>query len=145
MSLTTHDVLNRSCGSSNILNTKVDACWNATRAKNVTIDTATFLDTFSRWRKVALNSQAVCEAQARVTPVFFLWYEDLLDDMVGVVKEMQRFLGVSEMTPHWRSQKVNVDPATWITNYAELRQITSSVAVPSAVPSSVPSCSDSST
>ena len=62
----------------------------------------------------------VCEAQARHSPVYFLWYEDLLNDFSKATHDLQVFLGVTPMELSSSMQKTNEDVHRWILNFDEL-------------------------
>ena len=65
-----------------------------------------------------------CEAQARRTPVFFLWYEDLLRDPEPTFDALQRFLGVEPRRLKTRAQRIvsdGDDSSKWISNLKEVK------------------------
>ena len=71
---------------------------------------------------------AVCEAQVRRTPVFFLWYEDLLANPTHVFAELQRFLGLTPRRLTSTAQRiVGADPKarSWILNLQEVHEAAS--------------------
>ena len=62
--------------------------------RGVALDVALVVRVMREAELAAQYNRAVCEAQARRTPVFFLWYEDLLRDPEPTFDALQRFLGV---------------------------------------------------
>ena len=69
------------------------------------------------------TARAVC-AQARRTPVFFLWYEDLLRDPEPTFDALQRFLGVEPRRLKTRAQRIvsdGEDSSKWISNLKEVK------------------------
>ena len=88
-------------------------------------------------------NRAVCEAQARVSPVFFLWYEDLLADPEPLFAELQRFLGVPVRPLTSTVQRIvapSTDKHSFIQNLEEVRQAAASLRLDLAKRTGSPLC-----
>ena len=124
LSKATQVVLHSTCGTSNIHTPDEVACWEKVKKQGVHIDEDNFVGWWASRAKTNYAAQHICEAQARITPVFFLWYEELNADPVGVTKAMYKSLGVdSDHEPRYEMQKVNKGAETWLANYDRLKTL----------------------
>ena len=67
-------ILQEKCGSSNILTERQAACWEAAKAQGLAINEARYVNRALEYAAALKFERSVCEAQARHTPVFMLWY-----------------------------------------------------------------------
>ena len=116
-------ILTRRCGSPNLKTPTVAACWQRVTQAGVSIDPESFRTEMTFRAQFMRFQRQVCEAQAKRTPVFFLWYEDLLDDFEKTMYEVQIFLGVPPIKLAASIQKTNAGAASWIRNYSVLAHL----------------------
>ena len=121
LSVVTHGILVRQCGASNLDRDSIVKCWAKITAQGVHVDATTFAASMRHEaRFTRFQQQQVCEAQAKKSPVFFLHYEDLVDDMEKTMHDVQIFLGVTPRRLTSTMLKANKDASSWITNWDEL-------------------------
>ena len=120
LSVASHRLLIQSCGASNLANSDVAACWSRVTQAGVHVDSRPFVDEVRRQVRFTRFQRQICEAQAKKTPVFFLWYEDMVDDFEKTMRDVQIFLGVSPRQLVSNLRPTNADASSWIINYAEL-------------------------
>jgi len=120
--------LHSRCGVSNAVTVAERACLRRVQRQGVRIDVPYVLRVMQASELAARFNLAVCEAQARRTPVFFLWYEDLVANPTHVFAELQRFLGLTPRRLTSTAQRiVAADPKarSWILNLQEVHQAAS--------------------
>ena len=116
-------VFHKTCGVSNAVTAAERACLRRVQRQGVRLDVPYVLRVMQAAELAARYNLAVCEAQARRTPVFFLWYEDLLANPTHVFAELQRFLGLAPRLLTSTTQRiVAADPKvrSWILNLQEV-------------------------
>lgn len=112
----------RKCGVSNAVTETERACLHALQQEGVTVDVDKVLQLVQEAEMAAEYNAAVCEAQARFSPVFFLWYEDLLAQPEAIFDELQRFLGVEPRRLKSTAQRiVSTGAASWIANLKQVQ------------------------
>ena len=117
-------VFHASCGVSNAVLKSERDCLDALKRRGVALDVALVVRVMREAELAAQYNRAVCEAQARRTPVFFLWYEDLLRDPEPTFDALQRFLGVEPRRLKTRAQRIvsdGEDSSKWISNLKEVK------------------------
>ncbi len=117
-------VFHASCGVSNAVLKSERECLDALKRRGVALDVALVVRVMREAELAAQYNRAVCEAQARRTPVFFLWYEDLLRDPEPTFDALQRFLGVEPRRLKTRAQRIvsdGEDSSKWISNLKEVK------------------------
>ena len=112
----------KKCGVSNAVTAAERACLERMKAEGVRVSVEYVLDVMRQAEMAAAYNAAICEAQARVSPVFYLWYEDLLAQPDRVFEELQRFIGVEPRPLRSTAQRiVSKGAASWISNLDEVR------------------------
>uniref|UniRef100_A0A7S3W528 Sulfotransferase domain-containing protein n=2 Tax=Emiliania huxleyi TaxID=2903 RepID=A0A7S3W528_EMIHU len=120
LSIETHSLLVQRCGVSNLVNDEAVGCWDEVRREGVRVNVTHFTESVLDQSRFTRFQVEVCEAQARHSPVYFLWYEDLLNDFSKATHDLQVFLGVTPMELSSSMQKTNEDVHRWILNFDEL-------------------------
>ena len=125
-------VLGPKCHAANLAHgSGGEACWEAQKRAGVHVDEEAFLSILRPLREVIEFQRSVCERLARTTPVFFLWYEDLVADFGRTTFDLQAFLSLKPMV--LRSQNVKVgggsDSYSWVSNLLALRAAVSKTLV----------------
>eukprot|EP00965_Chrysotila_dentata_P147093 4856741-Pleurochrysis_carterae.AAC.1 len=94
LSETTHGILVRECGGSNLKTAEAEECWAQVRRVGVRVDSDKLKSMMITAQLHMQFFREVCEAEARLgRPVFFLYYEDLVDSPETTLADLQRFLG----------------------------------------------------
>ena len=124
-----------SCGVSNAVTPAERACLRRVQRQGVRLDVSYVLRVKHEAELAAQYNLAICEAQARRTPVFFLWYEDLLANPDVIFAELQQFLGVEPRPLKSTTQRIvsaDSKARSWILNLDEVHRAASK---PDALPS----------
>uniref|UniRef100_A0A7S3W671 Sulfotransferase domain-containing protein n=1 Tax=Emiliania huxleyi TaxID=2903 RepID=A0A7S3W671_EMIHU len=120
LSMRTHNILSQRCSISNIVDAEALACWQEVRRGGVWINATEFGKTVAAQTRFTRFQVEICEAQARLSPVYFLWYEDLLNNFQKSTRDLQTFLNVTPLELTATAQRVNADARTWVVNFDEL-------------------------
>ena len=127
LSVVMHSELVKACGKSNTYTEEVRKCWNDFLARQpggkLRLDKEEFMGKVKLQVETIQGMVDVCEAQARRSPVFFLWYEDLVDDTEKTLAALLRFIGAPPAKLTAQVQRVNEGAQTWIANYDELEEL----------------------
>jgi hypothetical protein len=112
----------RKCGVSNAVTETERSCLRDLQKEGVTVDVPRVLKLVQEAEMAAAYNAAVCEAQARFSPVFFLWYEELLAHPQAIFEELQLFLGVEPRQLKSTAQRiVSKEAGSWIANLKEVQ------------------------
>jgi len=120
LSMRTHNILSQRCSISNLVDAEALACWEEVRREGVWINATEFGKTVAAQTRFTRFQVEVCEAQARLSPIYFLWYEDLLNNFQKATRDLQTFLNVTPLELTATAQRVNADAHTWVVNFDEL-------------------------
>ena len=112
----------KKCGVSNAVTDAERTCLRQLQQERVSVSIPYVLQVMREAEMAATYNAAICEAQARFSPVFFLWYEDLLAHPQRLFDELQRFLGVEPRPLQSSAQRiVSSGASSWIANLAEVQ------------------------